>query len=69
MEPGNLSGILVDCHIYTNHIENAKVQLEREPKELPKIELTHDKFFDWTHEDTTFLNYEHHPTLKFEIAV
>ncbi len=68
--PGNLSGFLTDCHIYENHIEGAKEQLEREPKFLPQIKLTHNgSIFDWTHNDIELLNYDPHPKIKFPIAI
>jgi thymidylate synthase len=73
-KPWILKGDLDDCHIYENHIENAKIQIERKPLDLPELEITSpvDKPFDifeWTHKDVQLTNYNYHPALKFEVAV
>ena len=66
---GNLSGMLVDCHIYENQLEGAKEQITREPYPLPKIEvLDRDgKFdiFDWEYNDVKLHDYRHHDRIKF----
>jgi thymidylate synthase len=70
LKEGWLTGQLVDTHIYVNHIDNVKVQLERCPKILPTIKT--DKFisiFDWSHSDTVLIGYDPHPKLSFEIAI
>lgn len=68
-KPGNLSGMLVDCHIYANHIEGAKEQLERGPLGLPtlKIKDRNNRFsiFDWEHSDVELSGYVSHPKLVF----
>lgn len=67
---GKLVGFLADTHIYVNHIEGMKLQLEREPYKLPTIvtpEFTN--LFDWKYEDSHIESYEHHPKISFEIAV
>lgn len=68
-KPGNLSGMLVDCHIYANHIEGAKEQLERGPLGLPtlKIKDRNNRFsiFDWEHSDVELSGYVSHPKLTF----
>ena len=59
-----------DVHLYTNHIEQAKTQLSREPKPLPQLELTKAKdIFSYTFEDFKIVGYESHPTIKAPIAV
>lgn len=64
--PGELSGILEDCHLYNNQIEGAKIQLKRTPLKLPTIELTHKgSIFDWTHEDIILKNYACHDKIDF----
>jgi thymidylate synthase len=71
-KPGNLSGMLVDCHIYSNHIDTAKQQLERQPRELPILEILGNPFniFEWTHKDVTLTNYNPHDKLSFgEVTV
>lgn len=60
---GNLSGMLVDCHIYENQIEAAKEQIKRDPQPLPRIGINRYMdnrdfdIFNWSHEDVVFLDY------------
>jgi len=59
-----------DCHIYQNHVDQVKEQLSREPYERPTLDLRErDSIFDYTADDVTIENYEHHPPLKAPIAV
>lgn len=62
---------LGDAHIYTNHIEQVKLQLTREPKPLPQMTLNQnvDSIFDFKFEDFTLSNYEAHPHIKGAISV
>jgi len=70
MTPGNLSGMLCDCHIYENHIDGAKEQLTREPKPLPTLELINwQNIWRWTHKDMEIHNYNHAPKISMEVAV
>jgi thymidylate synthase len=65
-----LCGMLGDVHIYENHIENAKIQLWREPSKLPNIEITNfTNIFDWAYQDFSLKNYIHNEAIKFDIAV
>jgi thymidylate synthase len=67
---GKLIGFLGDTHIYVNHVEGIRTQIERAPKALPQIKT--EKFssiFDWHYGDTVIEGYEPHPAIKFEIAV
>ena len=67
---GKLVGFIADTHIYSNHIERLKEQLERKPYPLPKIKTDRFKsIFDWKYTDTEVIGYEHHPRIKFEVAV
>ena len=67
---GRLVGFLGDTHIYVNHIEGLKKQLERQPYPLPKIRTKGFKsIFDWTYTDTEVVDYKCHPKIEFEIAV
>lgn len=73
-KPGNLSGMLVDCHIYRNHIDGAHEQLKREPKALPTLNIKdrNGKFsiFDWEANDVELISYDSHPKIKFgEVTV
>jgi thymidylate synthase len=60
-----------DVHIYSNHVEQVRTQLEREPFALPKLVIKRkpDSIFDYKFEDFEFENYEHHPGIKAPIAV
>lgn len=72
-KPGNLSGMLVDCHIYENHIDKAWEQVRRPPKKLPTVAIRNKSgklgkafhIFDWTYEDVELLNYDPHPKIDF----
>ncbi|MFC1801353.1 thymidylate synthase [Nanoarchaeota archaeon] len=67
---GRLVGFLGDAHIYLNHLEGLKEQLSREPFTLPKIKTDNfTSIFDWKYTDSEVENYQHHPRIKFEIAV
>jgi len=70
LKEGKLVGFLGDTHIYKNHIEGLKEQLTRKPMELPTIKTNNfTSIFDWQYTDSEVENYEHHPRIKFEIAV
>ncbi len=60
-----------DAHIYSNHLEQVKLQLSREPKSLPKMVLNPEvkDIFDFTFEDFTLLEYDPHPAIKGKVSV
>jgi len=60
-----------DVHLYSNHIEQAKLQLTREPHALPQMKLNPEvkDLFDFTFEDFTLENYEAHAHIKAPVAV
>jgi thymidylate synthase len=60
-----------DCHLYVNHIQQAKIQINRKPYPLPQLKiLTKPKFiYDYKYEDFVLENYTYHPKLSAEIAV
>lgn len=60
-----------DCHLYMNHLEQAKTQLERNPLPLPKLIIKQRpaSLFDYQFEDFEFINYQSHPSIKAPIAV
>ncbi len=60
-----------DVHIYSNHVEQVKTQLTREPFALPKLVIKRkpESIFDYKFEDFEFENYQHHPGIKAPIAV
>ncbi|HLP41848.1 MAG TPA: thymidylate synthase [Fibrobacteria bacterium] len=67
--PGILTHTLGDAHIYLNHLEGLKVQLQREPFPLPRVLLQKKPFFDLKFEDFQLVDYAHHPFIKFPVAV
>jgi thymidylate synthase len=67
---GKLIGFLGDTHIYVNHIDGVKKQLERIPRPLPRIKTEpFTSIFNWTYTDSSIEAYDPHPALKFDIAV
>ncbi len=71
LEPGDFVWTGGDVHLYTNHIEQAKLQLSREPYPLPTLNIKRKpaSIFDYQYEDFEILNYQAHPTIKAPIAV
>lgn len=70
LEEGTLVGQLADTHIYSNHINGLKEQLQRKPYDLPKIETSNfTSIFDWEYKDTKLTEYKSHPKINFDIAV
>jgi thymidylate synthase len=60
-----------DCHLYSNHLEQARLQLQREPYPLPQLQIKRhaDSLFDYCFEDIEIVNYQSHPGIKAPIAV
>lgn len=59
-----------DVHLYENHIEQAKEQLQRTPREFPKIELPNvNKIEDFTIDNIKLIGYDPYPTIKAEMAI
>jgi thymidylate synthase len=60
-----------DVHLYKNHIEQAKLQLTREPRPLPKLVLKRkpSSIFDYEYDDFEIVGYDPHPTIKAPVAV
>lgn len=70
-KPGEFIHTLGDAHIYLNHIEQVKTQLERKPFPLPELWLNPDirDIDGFKMEDIKLLNYQHHPSIKAPMAV
>ncbi len=60
---------LGDAHVYLNHIAGLEQQLARKPFPLPRLELAARTVDDIRFEDIQLVGYEHHPFIKFEVAV
>ena len=71
LKPGDFVHTLGDAHLYSNHLDQAKLQLEREPRPLPtlKIDRVPDSIFDFTFDDFQLLGYDPHPHIKAAVAV
>lgn len=71
LQAGDFVHTLGDAHLYNNHIEQAQLQLSREPKPLPKMKINPEvkSIFDFKFEDFTLENYEAHPHIKGVVAI
>ena len=71
LEPGELIWTGGDCHLYGNHIEQAKLQLTRQPFDLPTMYLNPyvEDIDGFTFADFSLANYECHPHIKAEVSV
>jgi len=71
LEVGDFIHTFGDAHIYSNHFEQVELQLSREPKPFPSLQLNPavQSIFDFTYEDFTIQNYNPHPAIKAPVAV
>jgi len=71
LSPGDFVWTGGDCHLYNNHLEQARLQLGREPLPLPRlaIKCKPDSLFDYRYEDFEFVGYEAHPPIRATVAV
>lgn len=69
LEPGIFTHTMGDAHIYTNHVEGLKKQLQRTPKPLPKLTVAKKPFWELEYEDFELTEYEYDPFIKFKVAV
>ncbi|MCK6618799.1 MAG: thymidylate synthase [Cyclobacteriaceae bacterium] len=71
LEPGEFVWTGGDVHLYTNHLEQAQLQLTRQPYTLPQLVIRRKpaSIFDYRFEDFEIVNYQAHPSIKAPIAV
>ncbi len=70
-EPGDFVHTLGDVHLYSNHIEQARLQLTREPRKLPSIKLLQNRnsILDYEFDDFELVDYDPHPHIPAPVAV
>jgi thymidylate synthase len=70
-EAGDFVHTIGDAHIYSNHMDQVKLQLSRTPKPLPELHIKRDvpSIFDFTYEDFEVVNYDPDPVIKAPVAV
>lgn len=71
LEAGDFVHTLGDTHIYNDHIEQVKLQLTREPRQLPRMVINPDvkSIFDFKYEDFSLEGYDPHPHIKGKVSV
>jgi thymidylate synthase len=71
LEPGDFVWTGGDVHLYTNHLEQSRLQLTRQPYPLPQLIIKRkpESIFDYRFEDFEIINYQAHPSIKAPIAV
>ncbi|WP_419901205.1 thymidylate synthase [Kiloniella sp.] len=71
LQPGDFVHTFGDTHLYTNHLEQAEIQLKREPLPLPTLRINRkpDSIFDYRYEDFEILGYDAHPHIAGKVSV
>ena len=71
LEAGEFVHTFGDLHLYQNHLDQARLQLTREPRSLPELKINHEieSIFDFEYEEITLVGYEPHPHIKAPVAV
>ena len=70
LEPGEFVHSFGDAHLYVNHVDQARTQLAREPRDFPRLVLTpRPVLFDYAYEDIAVTGYDPHPVIKAPVAV
>ncbi|MEX2601618.1 MAG: thymidylate synthase [Balneolaceae bacterium] len=69
LTPGTFAHTIVDAHIYVNHIDGLKEQIQRTPGKLPELRIADKPVDELEFEDFTLHNYNPQPSIRFEVAV
>jgi thymidylate synthase len=71
LRPGEFIHTFGDAHLYLNHLEQARLQLTREPRPLPQIRLNPERheLDEFVYDDFELMNYDPHPAIKAPVAV
>ena len=71
LKPGDFVHTIGDCHLYLNHLDQAREQLSRQPKMLPRMVINPDvtNLFDFQYDDFSLVGYDPHPAIKAPVAV
>lgn len=71
LEPGEIIITTGDSHIYSNHLDQVRTQLQREPRALPRLELLRrpDSIYDYRFEDFAIHDYQPHPHISAPVAI
>jgi thymidylate synthase len=71
LEPGDFVHTFGDVHLYRNHLEQARLQITRQPYPLPRMQINREvrSIFGFRYEDFELLNYQAHPHIKAEVSV
>ncbi|VAW76850.1 Thymidylate synthase [hydrothermal vent metagenome] len=71
LKPGDFVHTLGDAHLYSNHLEQTRMQLQREPRVLPAMKINTDvkDLFEFRFEDFELVDYDPHPHIKAAVAV
>jgi len=71
LNPGEFVHTFGDHHLYNNHIQQARLQLTRQPYPQPKMEINPEvnSIFDFQYEDFELVDYKHHPHIKAEVSI
>jgi thymidylate synthase len=70
-KPGEFVHTFGDAHLYLNHLQQAELQLSRDPFPLPQMKLNRsvDNLFEFQFQDFELVNYQYHPKIAAPIAV
>ncbi len=71
LQPGEFIWTGGDCHLYLNHLQQADLQLSREPLPLPRLDIRRrpESIFEYRYEDFELVGYQSHPAIRAPVAV